>query len=189
MEKYTVFISFKNTDNGESTKDSLIAESLYQKLTENNISVFFSNTTLLEKGSSQFKGTIEKALDSAIILVLIGSRTEYINSKWVNYEWDTFHNEILSEAKPNGIIIPYLSENISHSEKPMSLRRLETFLIERDNVDDVCSFIRNYMKEKGLDFEDYSQNKYNTGINTHSKYSALTLNEEQHLNIQCELTR
>jgi len=45
------------------------------------------------------------------------------------------------------------------------------------------------MKEKGLDFEDYSQNKYNTGLSMHSKYSALTLNEEQRLNIQCELTR
>lgn len=189
MEKYTVFISFKNTDNGEPTKDAVIAQALYKKLTENNISVFFSNTTLLEKGSSQFKNAIEEALESAIILILVGSKTDYIMSKWVNYEWDTFHNEILSDAKPNGIIIPYLSETIRHAEKPMSLRRLETFLIERDTIDDVCTFIRNYMKEKGLDFEDYSQNKYNTGLSMHSKYSALTLNEEQRLNIQCELTR
>ncbi len=189
MEKAMVFISYKNSDGGIITEDAHIAESLYKKLEQNHIPTFYSNVTLHELGESHYKEAIEDALDSAVILLLIGTKVDYIQSKWVKYEWDSFHEEILADAKENAIIIPYLSETIGRNEKPRALRNMETFLVERDSEDKVVSFIINYLTTHGMFFEDYSKNKFNAGIDKHSSYSALAADEERRLAIQCELTR
>ncbi len=189
MEKAMVFISYKNSDGDSMTEDAHIAESLYKKLEQNHIPTFYSNVTLHELGESHYKEAIEDALDSSVILLLIGTKVDYIQSKWVRYEWDSFHEEILADAKENAIIIPYLSEDIARNDKPRALRNLETFLIERDSKEKVVSFIINYLTTHGMFFEDYSKNKFNAGIDKHSSYSALAADEERRLAIQCELTR
>lgn len=189
MEKAMVFISYKNSDNGTITQDAHIAEELYKKLMQNHIPTFYSNVTLHELGESHYKEAIEDALDSAVILLLIGTKVDYIQSKWVKYEWDSFHEEILADAKEHAIIIPYLSEAIPRSEKPRALRNLETFCIEQDSQDKVVSFIINYLSSHGLFFEDYSKNKYSAGLDKHSSYSALADDEEYRLEVQCNLTR
>ena len=189
MEKAMVFISYKNSDGDKITQDAYIAEELYEKLEQNHIPTFYSNVTLHELGESHYKEAIEDALDSSVILLLIGTKVDYIQSKWVKYEWDSFHEEILADAKENAIIIPYLSETIARADKPRALRNLETFSIESDSTDRVVSFIINYLTSHGLFFEDYSTNKFNAGIDMHSRYSALVADEKHRLEIQCNLTR
>ena len=189
MNKTTVFISFKNTDNNIQTPDSLIAKELYDALTSQRISAFYSNVTLIEQGNSNFKETIENALDDSSILIVIGSSPEYINSKWVKYEWSSFHEAILSDAKPKGIIIPYLSERISRAEKPFALRSFETFLIERDSVGDVVSFVANYLSQNNLDFENNELSVYDKGISSHSSYRATSNSEFYYLKTLARLTR
>ena len=117
MGKKTVFISYKNSDDGKPTEDSKIADALYARLCSIGVNTFYSNITLIETGSSLYKEAIEQALDEATVLILIGTRVDYIESRWVKYEWSCFHEDILAEAKPNGIIIPYLSRTIQRKSQ------------------------------------------------------------------------
>lgn len=189
MSKPIVFISFKNSDNGQKTVDSEIAQSLYSRLEELGISTFYSNVTLVEEGESQFKEAIEQALDSCIILVLLGSNLEYITSKWVHYEWDSFHQDLLADAKPNGLLIPYISQTIPQDKRPRAIRYIETFSIEEDDIEKLVSFIGNYLNSKGITFENNSLSKYDAGISSHSHYSSQAANESIRLVTQGELTR
>ncbi len=104
---YQVFISFKNTENNEYTKDKQVSELLYKYLTEKGIKTFYSNITLFDFGESAYKEVIDNALDEVNIMVVIGSKKEYLNSKWCKYEWYTYQQNILSNIV-NGSIITYL---------------------------------------------------------------------------------
>jgi len=136
-----VFISFKNTHAGKPTRDQVMAEELYEKLKENDISVFFSNSSLSELGASEYKNAIDAALTEAHILVLVGTKKEYISSRWVHYEWDTFMQEVLSERKQNGKIFTYL-EDMSVSELPIGLRSRQSFSTQ-NSIDSIVEYIRN----------------------------------------------
>ena len=188
MEKNTVFISYKNSDDGNMTEDAKIADSLYDSLCKLGVKTFYSNVTLIETGSSLYKEAIEQALDESVILVIIGTKISYIESKWVKYEWSSFHEDILAESKPNGIIIPYLSENIQRKEKPMPLRNWESFLIERNSIDELTAFIINYLKAKELLYEDSTPTFYESGIGEHSNYRAFSTDERKIIEIQSQLT-
>lgn len=92
-EPYDVFISFKATDDktGEPTHDSLIAQEIYYYLTKNlGLKVFFSNITLKDKAGREFEPIIYAALSSATVMVLVGTRPEYINATWVKNEWSRY---------------------------------------------------------------------------------------------------
>ena len=188
MGKKTVFISYKNSDGGKPTEDLKIAEALYARFCSLGVKTFYSNVTLIETGSSLYKEAIEQALDEATVLIVVGTKIAYVESRWVRYEWECFHQDILAETKPNGIIIPYLSRNIQRSEKPMSLRNLETFLIEQNPVDELADFVVNYLRAKGLLFEDLSPSVCEAGIDEHSRYRAISAQERRNIEIQSRLT-
>lgn len=136
-----VFISFKNSYQGQPTRDSLMAESLYKKLKAEGVNVFFSNNTLSETGVSEFKNAIDAALADAKILVLVGTNKEHITSKWVQYEWNTFMQEILSDRKHDGKIFTYL-EDMPVSDLPISLRSLQSFSTQ-DSPESIVAYIKN----------------------------------------------
>ena len=83
---YQVFISFKNTDNNEYTRDKTICEELYRYLSEKGINTFYSNVSLLDFGESAYKEVIDDALDEVRIMIVVGSKKEYLTSKWCKYE-------------------------------------------------------------------------------------------------------
>ncbi len=91
-EPYDVFISFKATDgDGKVTEDSLIAQEIYYYLTKNlGLKVFFSNITLKDKAGQEYEPIIYAALNSATVMVLVGTKNEYINATWVKNEWSRF---------------------------------------------------------------------------------------------------
>jgi hypothetical protein len=125
--KYDIFISFKNLDNrGERTLDSYMAEELHNFLTQNKLRVFMSNKSLEELGTAKFKEAIDSALDAAAVLVVVATSTEYLNSPWVSYEWNSFFNDILSNVKPTSQVFTYV-RGISPSELPRSLRQVQSF--------------------------------------------------------------
>lgn len=189
MSKPIVFISFKNSDNGKRTIDADIAENLYARLDELGITTFYSNITLIENGHSEYMDAIDEALDSSIVLVLLGSEVEYIKSKWVSYEWNSFRGDMLADAKPNGMLLPYISKKISREDKPRAIKDVETFVIEDDDIERIVSFIHNYLNSKGYTFENKSTSKYDAGISSHSSYSSQAANESARLVTQGELTR
>ncbi len=123
---YQVFISFKNLDaGGNPTRDSRIAAELYHKLKACGINVFFSNEEVQRRCRPDYGDLIDEALESARILMLVGTSAEYIDSRWVRYEWNSFKNEINSGRK-DGYIIPVL-EGVSVGELPFALRHGQVY--------------------------------------------------------------
>lgn len=88
---YDVFICYKETDeNGQRTRDSQWAQDVYYGLTEHGLKVFFSRITLEDKLGQQYEPYIFAALNSAKVMVVIGSRPEYFNAVWVKNEWSRY---------------------------------------------------------------------------------------------------
>lgn len=105
-EPYDIFISYKETDEqGRRTRDSVFANDLYNQLTKEGLKVFFSRITLESKLGIEYEPYIFAALNSAKVMVVIGTKPEYLNAVWVKNEWSRF----LSIIKGSGgekILIP-----------------------------------------------------------------------------------
>jgi tetratricopeptide (TPR) repeat protein len=90
-QPYDVFICYKETDdNGQRTHDSQWAQDVYYGLTELGYKVFFSRITLEDKLGQQYEPYIFAALNSAKVMVVIGSKPEYFNAVWVKNEWSRY---------------------------------------------------------------------------------------------------
>jgi len=141
---YDVFISFKNSDeNGRKTIDSEIANKLYDFLTTKGLRVFFSNIELEFIGKSQYSKIINEALDSSRFLIAVGSSYKNLNSEWVNYEWDSFLNDIRSGIKPNAEVFVLFSR-MKVSDLPRALRQQQAFdADEKDSLEKLYNFIKN----------------------------------------------
>lgn len=90
---YDVFICYKETDedeNGMRTHDSVLAQDVYDALTANGLKVFFSRITLEDKLGRQYEPYIFAALNSARVMLSIGTKYEYFQAVWVKNEWSRF---------------------------------------------------------------------------------------------------
>jgi hypothetical protein len=90
-EPYDVFICYKETTEGGSrTKDSALAQDLYYQLEKEGFKVFFSRISLEKKLGQQYEPYIFNALNSAKVMLVIGTKPEYFNALWVKNEWSRF---------------------------------------------------------------------------------------------------
>ena len=90
-EPFDVFICYKETDNnGRRTPDSVLANELYHQLTQEGFKVFFSRITLEDKLGSAYEPYIFAALNSAKVMVVLGTRPEYFKAVWVRNEWSRY---------------------------------------------------------------------------------------------------
>lgn len=88
---YDVFICYKETDeNGMRTHDSVLAQDVYDALTAKGLKVFFSRITLEDKLGRQYEPYIFAALNSAKVMLAIGTKYEYFQAVWVKNEWSRF---------------------------------------------------------------------------------------------------
>lgn len=140
-----VFISYKNTINGVKTHDSEMAKELYTALEKQGIPCFFAEKTLEEQGSDKYKERIDLELDQCIILVLVGSSMENINSNWVRYEWDGFCLDILNGCK-NGKVFTYV-EALNPHELPRALRTVQSFQRGKDSMETILRYIENAISD------------------------------------------
>lgn len=120
-EPFDVFICYKETDNnGRRTPDSVLAQELYYQLTQEGFKVFFSRITLEDKLGSAYEPYIFAALNSAKVMVAMGTKPEYFKAVWVRNEWSRYLALIKSGAKKMLIpaykdMDPYdLPEEFSH---------------------------------------------------------------------------
>ena len=120
-EPFDVFICYKETDSrGARTPDSVLANDLYHQLTQEGFKVFFSRITLEDKLGSAYEPYIFAALNSAKVMVVLGTRPEYFNAVWVKNEWSRYLALIKNGAKKMLIpaykdMDPYdLPEEFSH---------------------------------------------------------------------------
>ena len=87
-EPYDVFICYKETDeNGDRTEDSVIAQDIYDTLTEKGLKAFFARISLEDKLGKEYEPYIYAALHSSKVMLAIGTKFEYYNAAWVKNEW------------------------------------------------------------------------------------------------------
>lgn len=104
-DPFDIFICYKETDTyGRRTQDSVLAQDLYYQLTKEGFKVFFSRITLEDKLGTAYEPYIFAALNTAKIMVVIGTSKENLNSVWVKNEWSRF----LALTKKDGskVLIP-----------------------------------------------------------------------------------
>lgn|GEM_PF-3292655 len=102
---YDIFICYKETDKrGGRTKDSVIAQDIYSHLTDEGYKVFFSRITLEDKLGAEYEPYIFAALNSAKVMLVIGTSKENFEMVWVKNEWSRFL--VLSRKDRSKLLIP-----------------------------------------------------------------------------------
>ena len=104
-ETYDVFICYKETDeNGRRTRDSVIANEIYYQLTDASLKVFYAAVTLENKLGKDYEPIIFAALNSAKVMLVVGSKPEYFNAVWVKNEWSRYLKIMKKDRKK--LLIP-----------------------------------------------------------------------------------
>ena len=126
--QFDVFISVKQSaPEGGDTEDSTIATKLYMGLKEKGLRVFNSRWSLSQMGISgeAYEPFIISALLSAKVLIVVGTRPEYMNSQWVRNEWSRFkwlrNNEMKRYGKTDRALICYLGAGMKAKDIPKAL--------------------------------------------------------------------
>lgn len=122
-EPYDVFISYKDSDkenNIERTQDSFDAYELYVFLKDRGYRVFFSRESLRGKEGDKYEPYIFNALNTAQVMIVYGSKPEYIESPWVKNEWMRYYKRIRhGDKQDNSLILAYKGFNPSKLPKPL----------------------------------------------------------------------
>ena len=120
-DPFDIFICYKETGaDGQRTRDSVYANDLYHQLTSEGFKVFFARITLEDKLGTAYEPYIFAALNSAKIMVVLGTKPEHFNAVWVKNEWSRYIALIKAGAKKTLIpayigMDPYdLPEEFSH---------------------------------------------------------------------------
>ena len=88
---YDIFICYKEADaSGRRTPDSAIAQDIYYQLVQEGYRVFFSRITLEDKLGREYEPYIFAALNSARVMLVIGTKPEHFNAVWVKNEWSRY---------------------------------------------------------------------------------------------------
>lgn len=88
---YDVFICCKETDaDGNRTRDSVMADELYNELTRNGFRVFWARITLQDKLGAAYEPYIFAALHSAKVMIVIGTKPDHFQAVWVKNEWSRY---------------------------------------------------------------------------------------------------
>lgn len=122
---YQVFISYKHTsvDGSGKTRDYFLAKDLHETLLQEGIAAFFSDKDLSD---AAFASEINRALDEARILVLVGTKPEHITSEWVSKEWENFYTALRIGRKEGGQLYTYL-DGMSSRQLPMMLLSQQSY--------------------------------------------------------------
>ncbi len=103
---FDVFICYKETDrSGKRTRDSVLAQDLYYELVGEGFKVFFSRITLEDKLGVAYEPYIFAALQSAKVMVVVGTEKEYFEAVWVKNEWSRFLS-LVKQSKGKKMLIP-----------------------------------------------------------------------------------
>lgn len=119
-EPYDVFICFKaEEDNGNRTLGSIIAQDIYEKLSEKGIRTFFSRITLENKIGEEYEPYIFAALNSAKIMLVVSNKPEHLEARWVKNEWSRFLNMMDKDHNKSMIRV---FQDMSPYDFPMELQ-------------------------------------------------------------------
>ena len=120
---YDIFICYKETDeSGERTVDSMLAQDVYDALTEKGYRVFFSRITLEDKLGTEYEPYIFAALNSAKIMLVFGTDYEYFNAVWVKNEWSRYL-KLMTQDKSKHLIPCY--KDVDAYDMPKEFQKLQ----------------------------------------------------------------
>ena len=118
-EPVDVFICYKESDKtGSRTSDSNLAQEIYYALQNEGLKVFYSRITLGGKIDTEYEPYIFAALNSAKVMIVVGTLPEYFNDVLVKNEWNRFL-KLMHNNKKKIIINAY--KDISPYELPDAL--------------------------------------------------------------------
>ena len=88
---FDVFICYKETDsNGNRTADSVYAQEIYNELNKEGYKTFFARISLEDKLGEAYEPYIFAALNSAKLMLVVGTKTEHMQADWVKNEWKRY---------------------------------------------------------------------------------------------------
>lgn len=123
-EPFDVFICYKETDSlGNRTQDSVYAQDIYTALTKEGYKVFFAKITLEDKLGSAYEPYIFAALNSAKVMLVVGTTKDNFNAVWVKNEWSRFLS-LIKQGKEKTLIPVY--KDISPYEMPEEFQFLQS---------------------------------------------------------------
>ena len=124
---YDIFICYKDSDlaNGiERTQDSIAAQDLYIHLRNKGYRVFYSHESLRDKAGEKYEPYIFNALSTAKVMIVYGSKPEYITSTWLKNEWTRYERRIQKgEKQTDSLIVAY--DGFSLNELPTALSSMQ----------------------------------------------------------------
>lgn len=131
-EPFDIFICYKETDEtGNRTKDSVLAQDIYNNLTKQGYKVFFSRITLENKLGTEYEPYIFSALNSSKIMIVIGTQKEFVNSVWVKNEWSRFLS--IAKEKTDKVLIPCYKE-MDPYDLPEEFAHLQALNLEKIGI-------------------------------------------------------
>ena len=120
---YDIFICYKETDaNGERTIDSVFAQDIYDGFTAKGYKVFFARITLESKLGQAYEPYIFSALNSAKVMIVVGTSYENFNAVWVKNEWNRFLH-MMEKDKTKNLIPCY--KDIDAYDMPKEFGKLQ----------------------------------------------------------------
>ena len=139
---FDVFISVKQTDGSHPTNDSIVGRELYDHIKSLGLEVFNSQLTKGPAGQ-EWEPYILAALMSARVMIVVGTRPEYMESQWVKNEWSRFQwlqkNE--KDKSRERRLFCYLARGMTAREIPKGLNPNRQAIIDgmgaQKELDDV----------------------------------------------------
>lgn len=122
-QPYDVFICYKETDeDGERTEDSVYAQDIYDALTNKGLKAFFARITLEDKLGQEYEPYIYAALNTARVMLVVGTEYDYFNAVWVKNEWARYL-DMMTRDRGKTLIPCY--KGIDAYDMPKEFRNLQ----------------------------------------------------------------
>ena len=118
-EEFDVFISYKESEDGVKTSDSLDAKLLYDNFLLEGINSIFYAPEVLKDVIGEWDSYIDLALKNSKLLIILSSKVSYINSEHVKSEWSRF-----LQYNPTKTVVPFV-KNIDYNDLPDELKKFQ----------------------------------------------------------------
>ena len=120
---YDIFICYKESDGRQRTKGSVLAQDIYDVLVDQGgYKVFFSRITLEDKLGEEFEPYIFSALNTAKVMLVVGTSNSNMNSVWVKNEWSRYLK--LMKSDKSKLLIPCYADMDAY-DLPEEFRNLQ----------------------------------------------------------------
>ena len=148
-QPYDIYISYRaKDDNGDKTAVSEIAGHLYNKLTSARYRVFLSEAALKGKKQSDCEPYIYSALNSANVMLALGTSYDDYNNVWVKNEWNRYLE--IAEKNKNKCLIPCYKD-VDEYDIPKEFAGLKVCQLGNDDTfNNIMAEIADVVKQESV---------------------------------------